>query len=80
MLLDELRGRGLAADRAYGGRSVKKQWAAADKAGAPFGVMLAPRRRRPATVAVKDLRSGEQVEVARRSGRLAAARERARAA
>jgi histidyl-tRNA synthetase len=64
VLLNELRSRGLAADRAYGGR-MKKQWAAADKAGAKFGVMLAPAEAAAGKVAVKDLRSGEQVEVPR---------------
>jgi histidyl-tRNA synthetase len=65
VLLDELRNHGLAADRAYGGRSVKKQWSAADKAGASFGVMLAPAETTAGNVAVKDLRTGEQIEVAR---------------
>jgi histidyl-tRNA synthetase len=65
VLLDELRERGLAADRAYGGRSGKKQWSAADKAGAAYGVMLAPREAAAGKVAVKDLHSGEQVEVDR---------------
>ena len=65
VLLNELRERGLAADRAYGGRSGKKQWSAADKAGATYGVMLAPREAAAGKVAVKDLRSGEQVEVDR---------------
>jgi histidyl-tRNA synthetase len=65
VLLDELRDRGIAADRAYGGRSVKKQWGAADKAGARFGVMVAPEEHAAGKVAVKDLRSGEQVTVER---------------
>jgi histidyl-tRNA synthetase len=65
VLLNELRDRGLAADRAYGGRTVKKQWSAADKAGAMFGVMVAPAEAAAGKVAVKDLRSGEQVEVDR---------------
>jgi histidyl-tRNA synthetase len=65
VLLNELRDRGLAADRAYGGRSVKKQWSAADKAGAAFGVMLAPAEAAAGKVAVKDLSSGDQVEVER---------------
>ena len=65
VLLNELRERGLAADRAYGGRSVKKQWSAADKAGAEYGVMLAPAEAAAGKVAVKDLRSGDQVEIAR---------------
>ena len=65
VLLNELRESGIAADRAYGGRSVKKQWGAADKAGARFGVMLAPEEAAAGKVAVKDLRSGEQVTVER---------------
>jgi histidyl-tRNA synthetase len=65
VLVHELREHGVAADRAYGGRSGKKQWSAADKAGATFGVMLAPRESSAGAVAVKDLRSGEQVEVKR---------------
>jgi histidyl-tRNA synthetase len=65
VLLNELRDRGLAADRAYGGRKVNKQWSAADKAGAVFGVMLAPAETAAGKVAVKDLRSGEQVDVER---------------
>jgi histidyl-tRNA synthetase len=44
---------------------VKKQWSAADKAGAAYGVMLAPAEAAAGKVAVKDLRSGDQVEVAR---------------
>ena len=43
-LLAELRESGLAADRAYGGRSLKKQMAAADESGARVG--RHPRRRR----------------------------------
>ena len=65
VLLNDLREHGVAADRAYGGRSGKKQWSAADKAGARFGVMLAPREAAEGKVAVKDLRSGEQVDVDR---------------
>jgi histidyl-tRNA synthetase len=65
VLVHELREHGVAADRAYGGRSGKKQWSAADKAGATYGVMLAPRESEAGAVAVKDLRSGEQVEVKR---------------
>jgi len=64
-LLHELRETGTAADRAYGGRSLKKQWAAADKAGARYGVMLAPREMATGHVVVKDLDSGEQIEIRR---------------
>jgi histidyl-tRNA synthetase len=65
VLLHELRERGIAADRAYGGRTGKKQWSAADKAGAAYGVMLAPRETEAGTVAVKDLATGQQVDVQR---------------
>ena len=54
---------GLSADRAYGNRSMKKQWGAADRVGARWGVMLAPRELAEGKVVVKDLASGEQVEV-----------------
>jgi histidyl-tRNA synthetase len=64
-LLYELRESGLAADRSYGSRSVKKQWSSADRAGATWGVMLAPDELGRGHVAVKDLRSGEQLEVRR---------------
>jgi histidyl-tRNA synthetase len=64
-LVSELRTAGLSADRAYGNRSAKKQWAAADRVGARWGVMLGPRELAEAKVAVKDLASGEQVDVPR---------------
>lgn len=65
VLLHELREAGLRAERAFGGRSMKKQWAAADKAGARYGVMLAPRELEAGTVVLKDLTTGEQTEVRR---------------
>src|SRR5205085_3530554 len=65
VLLAELRESGLSADRAYGGRSVKKQWGAADRAGARWGVMLGASELERGAVVVKDLESGEQREVAR---------------
>jgi len=64
-VLHELRESGLRADRAYGSRSVKAQWKAADRAGAAYGVMLGRAELARGAVAVKDLRSGEQVEVPR---------------
>jgi histidyl-tRNA synthetase len=64
-LLYELRESGLAADRSYGSRSVKKQWSVADRSGASWGVMLAPDEHARGHVAVKDLRSGEQIDVRR---------------
>ena len=44
---------------------MKKQWGAADRAGARWGVLLAPRELADGKVAVKELASGEQVEVKR---------------
>jgi histidyl-tRNA synthetase len=68
-LLHELREFGLRADRSYGSggtsRSMKKQWGAADKSGARYAVMLAPRELAEGHVVVKDLASGEQIEVRR---------------
>jgi len=65
VLVELLREAGFAADRAFGGRSVKAQWKAADRAGARFGVMLGRDEAARDAVAVKDLFSGEQVEVPR---------------
>jgi len=59
-----LRESGLRTERAYGDRSVKAQWKLADRSGAAYGVMLGRAEAERDAVAVKDLRSGEQVEVA----------------
>ncbi|MFM7616115.1 MAG: histidine--tRNA ligase [Actinomycetes bacterium] len=64
-LTADLRDAGIATDRAYGGRALKGQWRAADRSGARFGVMLGRAEAERDAVAVKDLGSGEQVEVAR---------------
>jgi histidyl-tRNA synthetase len=68
VLVAELREAGLAADRAYGDRSVKAQWKLADRSGARFAVMLGRREATHDAVAVKDLRDpdGAQLEVPRR--------------
>jgi histidyl-tRNA synthetase len=63
LLVTSLREEGLGADRAYGDRSVAAQWKAADRSGARFGVMLGRDEAQRGAVAVKDLASGEQVEV-----------------
>src|SRR5260370_970469 len=65
VLVAELREAGLHADRAYGGRSVKAQWKLADRSGARFGVMLAPKEAARGAVAIKDLATGHQLEVPR---------------
>jgi histidyl-tRNA synthetase len=64
-LVAELREAGLRADRGYGGRSVKAQWKLADRSGARFGVMVGRAEASRGTVGVKDLASGEQLEVPR---------------
>jgi histidyl-tRNA synthetase len=61
----ELRENGVRTERAYGDRSVKAQWKVADKSGAVYGVMLGAAEAARGTVAVKDLRTAEQVEVPR---------------
>jgi histidyl-tRNA synthetase len=65
LVVTELREDGLRAERAYGDRSVKAQWKLADRSGARYAVMLGRAEAERASVAVKDLRSGEQVEVRR---------------
>lgn len=79
MLVAELREEGLAADRAYGGRSFKAQMKLADRSGAQYVVMLGRREAEHDAVAVKDLRDpeGTQIEVLRRdvAGWLQARRE-----
>jgi histidyl-tRNA synthetase len=61
----ELRETGLRAERAYGNRSVKAQWKAADKSGAVYGVMLGRREAEQGEVRVKDMRSGDELDVPR---------------
>ena len=64
-LVEALRAEGFAVDRAYGGRSVKAQWKAADKSGAALSVMVGRDELARDAVAVKDLATGEQAEVSR---------------
>ncbi|MDQ1501182.1 MAG: histidyl-tRNA synthetase [Actinomycetota bacterium] len=64
-LLAELRETGLSADRAYGGRSVRAQTKAADRAGARYVVLVGRAEMETGAVAVRDMVSGEQVEVPR---------------
>ncbi len=62
-LVETLRTSGLSVDRAYGGRSVKAQWKSADRSGAGFAVMVGRDELVRDAVGVKDLGTGEQVEV-----------------
>ena len=64
-LLHELRENGVRAERTYGDRSVKAQFKAADKSGATWSVMFGRNEAARNAVTVKDLRSGEQLEVGR---------------
>ena len=65
LVVAELREDGLRVERGYGDRSVKAQWKLADRSGAAFGVMLGRNEAERSAVAVKDLRTGDQVEVPR---------------
>jgi histidyl-tRNA synthetase len=64
-LVSDLRERGFATDRSYGGRSLKRQMAAANASGAAWTVILGEKEAARGMVAVKDMASGEQSEVAR---------------
>jgi len=65
VLLYELREEGLSADRSYGGRTLKRQLAAADKSGAAWSVMLLPAEWAEGLVKVKDMASGKEHPVRR---------------
>jgi histidyl-tRNA synthetase len=65
LLVTELREDGMRAERTYGDRSFKAQMKVADRSGARFAVILGKQEAERGAVAVKDLRSGEQVEVPR---------------
>ncbi len=64
-LTSELRRAGCSADRAFGGRSMKAQMKAADRSGARVAVIVGSREVEAGVVALRDLVSGEQVEVPR---------------
>ncbi len=59
VLLDELRRGGIAAQRAYGGRSMKAQMRSADHSGARFALLIGPTEQAAGQVTMRDLRSGE---------------------
>jgi histidyl-tRNA synthetase len=60
----ELRGRGIAADLAYGDRGLKGAMKAADKSGAPLAVVVGERDLEAGVAQLKDLKTGDQVAVA----------------
>jgi histidyl-tRNA synthetase len=55
----------LSADRSYGGRTLKRQLAAADKSGAAWSVMLLPAEWAEGLVKMKDMASGKELPVRR---------------
>jgi len=65
LLLAALRESGLAADRSYGSRTMKRQMAAADRSGAGWAVIIGEKELARGLVSIRDLASGEQVEVPR---------------
>jgi histidyl-tRNA synthetase len=62
-LLQQLRAKGLVADRDYQGRSLKSQLKAADRFGARYAAILGEAELAKGVVTVKDLTSGDQAEV-----------------
>jgi histidyl-tRNA synthetase len=65
IMLHELRETGVGADRAYGGRSVKAQFKAADRSGATYVLGLFKDETARDAVVVRNLETKEQVEVPR---------------
>ncbi|GAA3657544.1 histidine--tRNA ligase [Nonomuraea antimicrobica] len=63
LLVDELRGAGLRADMAFGGKGLKGAMKGADRSGARFALILGERDLAAAAVQVKDLATAEQAEV-----------------
>ncbi|RMH75831.1 MAG: histidine--tRNA ligase [Actinomyces sp.] len=62
---EDLRAAGLAADRAYGGRSMKAQMKAAGRSGARLAVIVGDDELATGRVTVRDLERGEQTTVPR---------------
>ena len=65
LLVTELREDGMRAERTYGDRSFKAQMKMADRSGARYTVLLGKQEAERAAVAVKDMRTSEQIEVPR---------------
>ncbi len=59
-LVNQLRKQGVAADLAFGGRSVRAQFKAADRSGAHWAVVLGLEEHGRDEVTLRDLRSGQQ--------------------
>lgn len=63
VLAGELRALGVSVDLAYGGRGLKGAMRGADRAGASYAVVIGDRDLEAGTGQLKDLRSGEQIEL-----------------
>ena len=63
-LMTNLRRRGVNADMAFGARGLKGALRAADRSGAAFAVLIGAEERRAGTVSIKDLKTGDQQNVA----------------
>jgi histidyl-tRNA synthetase len=63
-LITALRRAGVGADMAFGGRGLKGAMKAADRSGAAFAVLIGAEERRNETVRMKDLKTGDQHDVA----------------
>ena len=63
-LITALRRAGVHADMAFGSRGLKGAMKAADRSGARYAVLIGAEERRNATVRIKDLKDGDQQDVA----------------
>ncbi len=63
-LVTALRRAGVRADMAFGRRGLKGAMKAADRSGARFAVLIGAEEKRNATVAIKDMKDGDQQDVA----------------
>jgi len=63
-LITALRRDGANADMAFGSRGLKGAMKAADRSGARFAVLIGAEERKTASVRIRDLESGEQLDVA----------------
>ncbi|MCS4489238.1 histidine--tRNA ligase [Corynebacterium sp. ES2794-CONJ1] len=64
-IIDELRAAGISADMAYGDRGLKGAMKGADRAGARIAVVIGDSELAAGVVSVKNLKTHEQIEVAR---------------
>ena len=63
-LVNQLRGAGISADMAYGGRGLKGAMKGANRAGAKFALVLGDQELESGTVAIKNLEDGSQESIA----------------